>query len=81
VLGSNLYQNNQINPQISNKIAMNTEESPITLEEANGIKNLLFKDGKGHLHDSWMQGFFFDSNIRYGIKQVQGGPCGILATV
>ena len=47
---------------------MNTEESQITLEEANGIKNLLFKDGKGHLHDSWMQGFFFDSTIRYGIK-------------
>lgn len=64
-----------------NRINTCTIEQIITAEEARGIKHLLFKDGAGHLHDSWMQGFFFDSTIKYGIKQNQGGPCGILATV
>jgi len=45
------------------------------------IQKLLFKDGNGHLHDSWKQGFFFDPKLKYGLYQEQGGPCGILATV
>ena len=85
VLGNNLYrdipQNMGVSSQVISNIGLNTSESQITADEAKGIKHLLFKDGKGHLHDSWMQGFFFDENIKYGIKQVQGGPCGILATV
>jgi hypothetical protein len=60
---------------------MNTREKVISREDSSGIFKLLFKDGKGHLHDSWKQGFYFDENIKYGIYQNQGGPCGILATV
>ena len=45
------------------------------------MNTLLFKGGKGHLHDSWKQGFYFDEKLKYGIYQGQGGPCGILATV
>lgn len=51
------------------------------MKESMDISKLLFKDGKGHLHDSWKQGFFFDEKLKYGIFQDQGGPCGILATV
>lgn len=58
-----------------------TEEKLISREESALIQKLLFKDGKGHLHDSWKQGFYFDKNLKYGIYQNQGGPCGILATV
>ena len=74
VLGNNLYrdipQNMGVSSQVISNIGLNTSESQITADEAKGIKHLLFKDGKGHLHDSWMQGFFFDENIKYGIKQV-----------
>ena len=56
-------------------------EDVISREESMGINQLLFKDGKGHLHDSWKQGFFMDENIKYGVFQDKGGPCGILATV
>ena len=45
----------------------NTSEQQITREESMGIMHLLFKDGKGHLHDSWKQGFFFDQKIQYGL--------------
>lgn len=58
-----------------------TREEPIQREESQNIAKLLFKDGKGHLHDSWKQGFYFDEKLKYGIHQGQGGPCGILATV
>lgn len=37
------------------------------MQESQGITKLLFKDGKGHLHDSWKQGFYFDKTIKYGI--------------
>ena len=70
-----------VDPGMRQKIGMCTNESIISREESQGINQLLFKNGKGHLHDSWKQGFFFDENIKYGIYQKQGGPCGILATV
>ena len=46
-----------------------TTEQVISREESAGINVLLFKDGKGHLHDSWKQGFYFDDNLKYGIYQ------------
>ena len=58
-----------------------TNEEPIQRDETMRINKLLFKNGKGHLHDSWKQGFYFDQRMKYGIYQDQGGPCGILATV
>ena len=32
---------------------------------------------------SWKQGFFFSSksDLRFGLVQMQGGPCGVLASV
>lgn len=71
VLGNNLYKdvasNLGIDSNMNNQIAMHSVEMPISAEEARGIKHLLFKDGQGHIHDSWMQGFFFDQTIRYGL--------------
>lgn len=85
VLGANLYKdipnNLTTDSAMQSKINMHTSEARISTNEAKGITNLLFKDGQGHLHDSWMQGFYFDKKIKYGIYQAKGGPCGILATV
>lgn len=82
-LGPDLYKQTNLNvdPQMRSRIAQNTREQIITRDESLEISKLLFKDGKGHLHDSWKQGFFFDKKLKYGIYQDQGGPCGILATV
>lgn len=82
-LGQDLYKQNTvaIHPSMRQQIGKMTAEAPISIEESKGITHLLFKDGKGHLHDSWKQGFFFDQNLKYGIFQEQGGPCGILAVV
>jgi len=44
-------------------------EQPLSRDESQGIIQLLFKDGRGHLHDSWKQGFFFDKTLKYGVFQ------------
>ena len=82
-LGANLYSSNSMNvdQSVRQRMNMHTKEQQISREESMGIMHLLFKDGKGHLHDSWKQGFFFDQKIKYGLFQDKGGPCGILAVV
>ena len=84
-LGNDLYKDRAnilaVDSQTRSMIIQATSESNISMNESQEIAKLLFKDGKGHLHDSWKQGFYFDQNIKYGIFQDQGGPCGILATV
>lgn len=61
--------------------AMSPPGSQISLLEARSIKKLLFSNENSNFHSSWNQGFFFDENLKYGIFQDEGGPCGILATV
>lgn len=70
-MGSELYKQTTLNisPGMRQQIGRCTNESPISMEESRGINCLLFKDGKGHLHDSWKQGFYFDDNLKYGIYQ------------
>ena len=84
-MGPDIYKDRAnllaVDPQIRQMIIQKTVETDIQMNESNSIAKLLFKDGKGHLHDSWKQGFFFDENLKYGVYQDQGGPCGILATV
>jgi hypothetical protein len=60
---------------------VNTKVDNITSAESLEIKKLLFKSSSANFHDSWHQGFYFDSKIKYGIYQREGGPCGILAAV
>lgn len=54
-VGPDLYKitNLNVDSQMRSKIAQTTREQPITREESMGINKLLFKDDKGHLHDSW----------------------------
>ena len=54
-LGSDLYKqtNSNVDPSMRQKINRDTNEDLISREESLGIFQLLFKDGKGHLHDSW----------------------------
>mmetsp|Transcript_8439 Transcript_8439/g.14145 ORF Transcript_8439/g.14145 Transcript_8439/m.14145 type:complete len:159 (+) Transcript_8439:1864-2340(+) len=84
-LGSDLYKERPnilaIDHPSRKLIAQHTREQPVRRDDSNGILGLLFKDGKGHLHDSWKQGFYFDQSLKYGLFQNKGGPCGILATV
>jgi len=84
-LGTDLYKERAnllaIDHSTRQLIQQRTSESNISMQESKEIARLLFKEGKGHLHDSWKQGFYFDQKIKYGVYQDQGGPCGILATV
>ena len=72
-LGQDLYKERAnslaVDPSMRQRIIQLTTESNITREESLNIQKLLFKDGKGHLHDSWKQGFFFDEELKYGIFQ------------
>lgn len=56
-------------------------QEQIGLQDAQDLKQLLFRSDRGNFHDSWCQGFYFDQKMKYGIFQDKGGPCGILATV
>jgi hypothetical protein len=82
-LGSDIYKSNSLNVDSSmrQRVTQFTAEMPITRQESDGVSHLLFKGGKGFLHDSWKQGFFFDEKLKYGFFQEKGGPCGVLATV
>jgi len=56
----------------------------MTIEEANGIRELLFNDVKKVLPDAWkLQGLFFSDQkqLKYGLVQRSGGPCGVLASI
>ena len=67
-LGNDLYKDRAnalaVDPQMRQIIIQQTEEINISPQESNEINKLLFKDGKGHLHDSWKQGFFFDEKLK-----------------
>lgn len=59
-----------------------TTTSPMTVEEAQGLRSLIFADGNKTFPDSWLrQGIFFNTiaNLRYGLIQLEGGPCGVVA--
>ena len=70
-LGPDLYKDRAtslaVDPSMRQRIIQLTREDNISREEGMTIQKLLFKDGKGHLHDSWKQGFFFDQKLKYGL--------------
>lgn len=56
----------------------------VTEVEANGIRELVFGEPSKSFNDAWReQGFYFCGvdGLRYGLVQVEGGPCGVLAAV
>ena len=70
-VGADLYKEKAnmlaVDAQLRQLIIHSTTEENISIQESGQIASLLFKDGKGHLHDSWKQGFYFDQNLKYGI--------------
>ena len=53
--------------QAKNQVRQQSQIENITQQEGNEIKKLLFKSTSANFHDSWHQGFYFDSKIKYGI--------------
>ncbi|OQR89912.1 hypothetical protein THRCLA_09511 [Thraustotheca clavata] len=56
----------------------------INSSDAASIRKLLFSDPKMRLSAHWTdQGFSFakDKNLKFGIIQLEGGPCGVMAVV
>lgn len=67
------------------KIAsVDVQSKPISLEIAMGLKNLIFGTATASFNPEWRnQSFSFCDlyQLRYGIVQLKGGPCGVLAAV
>jgi hypothetical protein len=55
---------------------------PVPQATSRAIKELLW-GSQGQPPPSWQQGFFFNSHpgLEFGLVQLQGGPCGVLASV
>jgi len=51
---------------------------PLNAEQA---EQLMAMVGPPQLPDAWKQGIFFAGYQPYGLQQVSGGPCGVLAVV
>lgn len=51
---------------------------PLTSEQAEQLMGVI---GPPQLPDAWKQGIFFAGYQPYGLQQVEGGPCGVLAVV
>lgn len=51
---------------------------PLSSQEAEGLMTLI---GPSQLPDSWKQGIFFAGYQPYGLQQVEGGPCGVIAVL
>lgn len=67
------------------KIAsVDVQSKPISLEIAMGLKNLIFGTATASFNPEWRnQSFSFCDlyQLEYGIVQLKGGPCGVLAAV
>lgn len=60
------------------------KSKPISLETAMGLKTLIFGNPKASFTPEWRnQSFSFCDlyGLEYGIVQLKGGPCGVLAAV
>jgi len=70
-IGQDLYKDKaniqSVDPGIRQTLSRYTSEFQVSRDESQGIMKLLFKEGRGHLHDSWKQGFYFDQKIKYGL--------------
>eukprot|EP00792_Barthelona_sp_PAP020_P012337 TRINITY_DN6961_c0_g1_i1.p1 TRINITY_DN6961_c0_g1~~TRINITY_DN6961_c0_g1_i1.p1 ORF type:complete len:535 (-),score=148.18 TRINITY_DN6961_c0_g1_i1:26-1630(-) len=54
----------------------------LTFEELEELGSLMFGPGQGRVFpESWRQGFYFSKEVSYGLKQRDGGPCGVIAPV
>lgn len=51
---------------------------PLTVDAAEQLMAIV---GTPELSAAWQQGFFFAGYQPYGLQQVEGGPCGVIAVV
>ena len=58
-------------------------EKTISSKDAEKLKTSVFQSGPSILPKSWTQGFILSpfESTPYGLKQIEGGPCGIIAAV
>ena len=58
-------------------------EKGLPSKEAEKLKQLVFQSNNPILPKSWHQGFILSpfESTPYGLKQIEGGPCGIIAAV
>ncbi|XP_041102617.1 probable ubiquitin carboxyl-terminal hydrolase MINDY-4 [Polyodon spathula] len=71
-------------PVFSRASRLNVDAQPIDLNLAEDLKNILFGSSFACFNDEWkIQSFSFNDlpDLRYGIVQKKGGPCGVLASV
>ncbi|GMH99785.1 hypothetical protein TrST_g1782 [Triparma strigata] len=56
----------------------------LTLDTAKALRKLIFRDEKAMFNPAWAkQGFFYtkEEDLQYGLIQLEGGPCGVVAAV
>jgi hypothetical protein len=70
----------EANPTMGAKLA--PTHQLVGVEQAKLLDKLVF-GGRGLFQEEWHQGFFFSDqpDLRYGLVQLHGGPCGIIAVV
>ncbi|XP_005512473.2 probable ubiquitin carboxyl-terminal hydrolase MINDY-4 [Columba livia] len=72
------------NPDLSTLCMLQVESKAIDFSLAKELKNLLFGSSLCCFSEEWkIQSFTFNSipQLKYGIVQKKGGPCGVLAAV
>nr|CCA14514.1 conserved hypothetical protein [Albugo laibachii Nc14] len=83
---STAHQDRPTGGNIKQKKSLLSRGRNLKHDEADAIRGILFPSSsrKKMFGPHWeMQGFFFTDvkNLRYGLVQVEGGPCGVLAVV
>ncbi|XP_069047303.1 probable ubiquitin carboxyl-terminal hydrolase MINDY-4 isoform X4 [Lepisosteus oculatus] len=71
-------------PVISNAAQLRVNSNPIDINLASDLKGLLFGSSLNCFNEEWKaQSFTFSEipQLKYGIVQKKGGPCGVLASV
>ncbi|XP_040287293.1 probable ubiquitin carboxyl-terminal hydrolase MINDY-4 [Bufo bufo] len=71
-------------PSLLTRSKSQVEGKPIDLQQATELKKLLFGSALRCFSEEWkVQSFTFSNtkNLKYGIVQKKGGPCGVLAAV
>lgn len=66
-------------------VILNNDIEPpqiIGVDQSKALDTLVF-GGRGLFQEEWHQGFFFSDQpeLRYGLVQLHGGPCGVIAVV
>lgn len=68
---------NSISQPLQNVTGNPDETTEFTEQDATMLQKVI---GVSELNDAWRQGFFFGS-LFFGLHQVAGGPCGVIASV